>query len=547
VTTQQASKLNTYNVVQQTDQRASKVNAYGVLGQTDQRVSKINAYLVLAPAIIAVSATGIVYVIAYAATPTPVVNTITPGFSAVCRGGAVDSANLYTALPASGYLGVMALGSRVFSTVSGSPSIPIPALVATPPAGVATGYVAVAGWGLASVAMGALAVLSSPLLPSTEAILAQATSLSLLTGTDPAWAVASTVTGLTGCTAVAWNPDGTQVLACVAAGVDVFALVGGNLSLANTVSATGCVALAFTPDGTNGLVCRGAANSVGVLESVLDTWSLQAGGGISVTNPKAVLTTGNTTAWVLSGTNVVPLTRTGSAWAAGTAVPLGFTGAAITEDATSGNVLATGGSGGTGYVALIQSGAVVSTLTWAGTTGTAILAQQGQIAVLASDGTTLRVYGAMGATLVYQGVNALAAPSGSTFIGSTAESVWLCGSSTTVQAWWDKPYSIKQRLTGQVGVYRTAGWTTYSLGVGQDPAAIVWDVSGNIWVATAENSLICLGGTATGTTLPVISSQVVPVYSGQEAGTPLGISALTWLGGHLYGASAFCGALIELV
>ena len=44
---QQASKLNTYNVVQPEDQRASKVNAYGVVEQTDQRASKVNAYNVV--------------------------------------------------------------------------------------------------------------------------------------------------------------------------------------------------------------------------------------------------------------------------------------------------------------------------------------------------------------------------------------------------------------------------------------------------------------------------------------------------------------------
>lgn len=48
MTTQiEASKLNTFNVLTQTDARLSKTNTFNVLTQTDARVSKMNTYLVL--------------------------------------------------------------------------------------------------------------------------------------------------------------------------------------------------------------------------------------------------------------------------------------------------------------------------------------------------------------------------------------------------------------------------------------------------------------------------------------------------------------------
>jgi hypothetical protein len=43
------SKLNTYNVLAQTDERVAKLNTYNVLAQKDIRVSKLVSYIVLAP------------------------------------------------------------------------------------------------------------------------------------------------------------------------------------------------------------------------------------------------------------------------------------------------------------------------------------------------------------------------------------------------------------------------------------------------------------------------------------------------------------------
>ena len=472
---------------------------------------------------------------------------LSPGFAANCRDSAVDSVNLYTAVSQASAMGVMALGTNTFSTISTPSSLSIPSMVATPPSGVASGHVAVAGWQLASLASGCIALQGNPALGSSVAVLATSSALTVLTGSDPTWAVASSVTGLSSLAAIAWNPNGTQLLAAVSGGIDIFTYTTGALSLASSVAVTGCVNIDITPDSVNALCCIPSANVVQILTNSLGVWSLTS--SFSVTSPKAIVLTSATTGWIICGTNAAPITKSGSVWSIGTGLSLTATANAITEDALTGNVLVVGGTGTTGYISLIKNGIVASTLTYSGAYGIAVLSQNGEVAVLMSDGTTIRMLGVLGNTIVAQGINTLSAPSGSTAFGVTSQSVWLCGSSATYQCSWEKPYELRQKKSGTVAVYSrpASSWATYSLGVGSDPSAIAWDTSGNVWAATTENTLYSFTGTPTGTVLPLLTQNTVPVFTGQASGTAMGISSLTWSNGHLYATTAFAGALVEIM
>ena len=485
----------------------------------------------------AVGADGQVFITS-SASPSSV-TTLSPGFNTLCKGATTDGINLYTTNPATSNIGIMSLAGHAFSTVAGVFSRP--GIIAASPTPTA---VASAGWSLAVLASGAIDFVAAPNSMSTLAAFANSSNVALLAGNDPTWNISSVATGITSCAGIAWNPDGSQVLASVATGVTVYGIVAGALTFRQTINFGGAGSIGVTSDGKNALVCAASGNTVKVLVNTLDIWS--SGTPFSVTNPTSVLMVGASSAWIVSNTNVYPATRAGNIWTLGTALPLGFTGVALGQDAY-GNVYVTGGTGTSGHLSMISLNAIVSTVSWSGAGyGIGITCAEGQVAVLLSDNQTIRTFSGLNNAVTSQGVITSTAPTGCSFMGSTPESVWLCGSSAMWQGLWSKPYTISRYRVGQVQLYDGSGFGSYALGIGHDPSALAWDASGNFWCATTENDLYSFAGTRSGSNLTLLTYENIPVYAGQVATTPMGISSLTWFQNGLYASTLFPGALIQV-
>ena len=484
---------------------------------------------------VAVDASGNVYITS-AANP-GALQTLSPGFSTLCKSASVDSINLYTTEPTAGRLGIMNLATQVFSTAATPMSFP--GIVSASATGIA-----VAGWNYASVASGTVSFAASANSPTTLAAFATTTSVALMTGNDPVWAVASVATGLTSVSNIIWNPDGAQILASVSGGVDVIDVVGGNLVVNQNLSVTGSSNMSITTDGSNALVCVPGSNKITVLINSLDIWSV--GSSVTLTNPVGVLITDVSTGWAIAGTNAYPLTRAGNIWSAGSPIALGFTGVAIGQDAY-GTIYVTGGTGVAGRLAAIVAGVLVLTANWTGVGyGIAMTFELGQVAVLLSDNQTIRVFGVYAGAIAAEGTIVLTAPTGCSSFGATPYSVWLCGSSALWQCQWGKPYDISRYRSGEVSVYNGSSWGSLTLGILHDPSALAWDASGNVWATTVENDLYSISGTVSGGNIAQLSHSVVTDYTGQVPGTILGMSSLTWWNGGLYATTLFPGALVRV-
>lgn len=483
---------------------------------------------------ICVNSIGQVHMSAF---PMETLATLSPGFNALARGATADATNLYSALPLSGSLGVMSLAARAFSTVS--TPMGIPGIVSASSIGVA-----VAGWSHAAMAVGMTAMAASPQSPSALAVLASSSEVALLSGTDPNWSLETPITGFSSVASIAWNPDGSQVLATDSSGAYVMDILSGVLqSPTQTFSLSGAGQIAVTPDGTNALACLSSSNQIAVLINALDTWSV--GTATSLTAPVGVVLTGDQAGWAISGSNLVPLSRSGNVWTAGMPIALGFAAKAVFSDA--GGIYVTGGAGVDGALSWFVDGVLAGSQTWSSAGyGIAIQVLQGQVAVLLSDGQTILTFGAIDGLLLAQQTISGVVPSGSAALGATQQSLWAGSSSATWQLQWSRPFSIARRRVGEMAVYGGSSWLSASLGIDHDPSAIAWDASGNVWLTTAENDLWSFAGSATGTALPVLSYEQVADYAGQVPGTPMGFSSLAWWNGGLYASTAFAGAVARL-
>lgn len=516
-------------------------------------------------AAICVDASGVVFI---TSTRNPgIVESISPGYGDLARDLSANETNLYTALPRAGALGVMALSGRTFSSLL--TPMKYPASVRAAATGVA---IAVAGWDLAVVASGAAYFASNPSSPGTQAVFSSpiASGVVLIEGSDPAWGVVSVATGQAGCGPVAWNPDGTQVLVACETSVNILNIVGGHLTQTQSLMASAPGRMSVTPDGTNALVCQPTADSIAVLINTLDIWSL--GTPVSLTAPQSVLITSDTAGYALANGNLYSLFRTGDVWTPTLLFSLGYTGANLTIDAQD-NLYVVGTAGADGFLSLVQDNALANTVTWVGS-GDDVTVLQAQAAVLDLTGArnlildvplhdilginilglggfagTIRMFGLLGNALVDDSSQPTAAipilPPRAISFGTTPDSVWLCGDEL-YQCSWEAPYEIRNRRAGRFALYDGSEWGLVDLGVGHDPAAMTWDATGNVELVSQQNDLYTFSGVVSGVAVPLVSLEEIPVYPGQLAGTPLGMSSLTWYGGALYAGTLFSGTLVKV-
>ena len=465
-------------------------------------------------------------------------------FSAITSSTAVDSTYLYAVQPVAASIGLMNLSSRAFSSVTLPASISVPSLIATLSAS-ATGQYAITGFTPTTVASGFVAFASNPVASKTSLAFASSTALYEYSGTDPAFYPLVSLTGLTGVNALEFSGTGTQVLASTSTGVGVYNAT--TLVQQQFLTETSPGSLSVSSDNVSALVCLTSSNLVLPLLNTAGTWSALT--GVSVPSPTQVLITQSASGYVLSGSNVYTLIRgAGNTWSAsGTVAALGYTGRALAYDPASNYLYALGGAGASGYVSVVASGGVVSTATYAGGYPISGVAQNGQVLALLNNGTGLATFAQSGTGVVFSSLSPYTAPTGSTGLGASYQSIWAFGGSTTAMYNWQRPYQIAPVQNGYVATRNGSTWSVANLGAGAQPSCLAYDASGNVWAGLTNNLLYSFSGSATGATLAPLTISSVPVPAGQLSGTTLGLSALQWSGGHLYGTTAFAGSLVRII
>lgn len=447
---------------------------------------------------------------------------------------ASDGTKLYGVLPDSANLGVLTFANATSGTVTKvATPIAVPAIVAASPSGVAIG-----GWTSSKLGSGA-----NSLVAGLSGIAATANTttgqIQLLTGTDPQWTTAQTISGTAHPVDLAWSPNGTQLLATDTTDgkVQVFTLTAGALVSGTTLTVTGAASIAMTPTTGTALVTQTSQNLVSILTSSANVWT--ASGTVSgVASPSDLITLSDTEAAVCTVSGVTWLHFQNNAWSIEQVVSgLAFTPVSLTTDG-NGTIYAAGSAGASGHVAVVTKGGIGPQALWTGS-GVSVFYRQGQVAVADAVTSQIRVYGQIGAALVAGGITA--APPGISFIGQTGISIWLCGTSTVWQMRFTAPYTLVPYVNGQVSIYNGTSFSTASLGVEHQPSALVWGPSG-VWVATIQDDMFVIS--PSGATL--VHQTVLP-QPPQQAGTPLGMSALQFLDGGLFAVSSMNNGLISLV
>ena len=457
---------------------------------------------------------------------------------------AASGTTLATLLPASG-IGLMTTGG-----VSGL--IALPAGIATPSClAMGSGTLAIGGWTTAPSLLGAAAAMLDPQDSLTMAAVGSGFARLWRTAaaSGEAWSQTQVLSGLAVLNSLSWRPDGTQVLAAspLSGAVQVLAYGAGSLSLSQTLTVASACAVAVAGTSTDAIVVQSGA------------------------------------------THVTPLVYSGGSWATGAtvgALPFGGTGVAAAPFGPSGVVVAhtagatflsltTGGwvigsseattpvtalavdqflrvyYAGQGFVAMSSglTGLVVSG-SLPGMFGPSALAvQEGRIAVADTTDNTFYIYGQDTPTTLAQEV------SGTLFMGLqpvglalSATTLFTMGSASTVltgfsgsitTAFTGSPFAISTVLSGAAAQWNGSSWTTTGLGVGHLPACCGFDPSGNLVLATVQNTLWTISG-------GVGTSGILQQYPGQTQAVPLTVSALLSSGGHLYGATSLPGVLTEI-
>lgn len=151
----------------------------------------------------------------------------------------------------------------------------------------------------------------------------------------------------------------------------------------------------------------------------------------------------------------------------------------------------------------------------------------------------VRTFSLVSGTIAQQGT--IAVGTGRSGFAQSGETIWLLGASPVQMMRWGAPFDLSPILSGWVSIYNGSTFSSAVPGVDHMPSAVTWSPAGAVWAATTENDLyeINAGGT-------LLAQSIIPPYADQTSGTPLGVSALTWWTGNLYGASAFNGLLIKV-
>ena len=445
----------------------------------------------------------------------------------------VSGSTLLAYLPPSGVLGTMTTAG-----VTGTMALPV--APATPSClALGSGLIAVGGWSNAPALSGAAMSVLDP--QDATVMAAVGTGYALLWRTSgaftEAWSQSQALTGLATLKAAAWRPDGTQILAAsVASGaVQVLGYSAGLMTLAQTVTVTGACGVTVAAGSINALVAQsGQATAM----------PLTYGGGVWTTGAAVTGLTGISSIAAFGATGAVAAVSGGVAflglaagvWSILQNVALGYAPSAIAVDSFL-RVYAAG----SGVLSVLSGATSIGSSAWAGAAPTAIAVQPGRVLLAIPSDGLVRIFGQSdpsGWTQQGSGSLSLGAAVG---LGLSDTTLFACGSgATNTYGFSGAPFSIARTTSGIVSIWNGASWNSAVLGIGHNPSAASFDVSGNAWVVTHQDTIWSLSSGAA-----VLSSGSIPVFPGQLQTTPIGASAIAPVSGHVYVATSLAGVLVE--
>jgi len=302
---------------------------------------------------------------------------------------------------------------------------------------------------------------------------------------------------------------------------------------AQSLSVTDASALAVALDNTTAFVCQPSQNQLGVFASTNGTWA--SGTPIPVPNPQCVIVANSDTGYCGGVSGITNLVLLNGTWQSSGSITTSFGVSGLAVD-TLGGLYATGSNGTSGMLEVYFNGVAVGGATWQGN-GAQIAWYEGQILVLDTVNNLVRVFGLIDGQYVLQ--FAAATVSGATSFVQLQDT-WFVGGASLWEYEWNSPYQFVPSNTGIAAIYTipSGTWATYALGRGERPFSSTFDSSGNLWVISDANQLYAIDPAGT-----LVSSNTVPVYTGQHQTTPLGISSLNWWNGVLYGSSCLNDAI----
>lgn len=450
-------------------------------------------------------------------------------------GSATGSGTLATVLESSG-VGIMAVPGGATGIVAFPSAIASASCIA-----MTSGTLAIGGWSIAPSLSGAAAAAMDPQNDSFVAAVGSGYALTWRPSPTTAvsgenWTQTQALTGLLDLKAMGWAPDGTQFLAAsVSSGqVQAVSFIAGVMALAQTLAVSGACSVAVAGDSTHALVAQSGQSQLATLTYAGATWST----GAPVTGfpgVVAVVSSGDTDALVAWTSGISLLTLTTGGWVPGSSAATSFAPAALYLD-RFGNAYAAG----SGQLVVLNGStlSVAGSGSWPGGTPTAVVAHEGRVVVAAPVDGRLYVLGESQPSLWTLQSSGSASAAG---LGLSDTVLFaMDASATRTYGFSGTPYALLRVTSGAAAQWDGAAWTTTVLGIGHNPSCCAFDGSGNLVVATLQNTLWTVTSGGVGT------SGEVPQYSPQPQTVPLGPSALLSSGGHLYATTSMPGVLVEV-
>jgi hypothetical protein len=447
-----------------------------------------------------------------------------------------SGALMFAALPASG------VGTMTTAGVTGLVGFPagmttMSTLYAGP------SQLAVGGWQTAAPLAGAQTAVLNP-NDNTAMMAFTANSALLWRGASPnadAWTQTQALTGLANNISAEWSPDGGHVLAAsVASGtVQSISYAAGVIALIQTLSVSGACGIAMTSDSLHALVAQSGLAQLMPL-TFTGTWITGAAvSGVPGISNIAALGASGAVATYSSG--LAYLTLASGGWGITNTLALGYAPTALTTD-NFGQVYAAG----SGHVSVASSGGVlIGSGAWTGGAPTSIAVQAGRVLMAVPNDGLLYIYGPSipGAVVTWQqqGSSPLVA-SGTVNLALSDTTLFAMTTGATVMwGFSGTPFVLTSVVSGVVAQRAGGSWTVTPLGIGQTPTALGYDGSGNLRVATVQNTQWSIA-----TNGSVNSSGSLFTYPLQTQITPLGVSAMLAFASGMIGITSLPGTVMEI-
>jgi len=409
--------------------------------------------------------------------------------------------------------------------VSGSVALPtavgIPSCLAVSPDG---SLAAVGGWQVAPPLSGMAAAAIDPQGATT--VLAVGSGDAVLWNAPGAlsedWQQTQALSGLADLNAMAWRPDGSQALCTdvVDGSVQVLDYVAGVLSLSQTLSVAGACSVAVAGTSVNAVVAQSGTSQLTALSYAGTAWS--PGAAVSgIPSPAAVASVGPSDVAVAYSGGVAYVSLDGGVWSLGAFVPLGFAPSVLAVDPFY-RVFAAG----SGALAVVSGSAVQGSGSWTGAAPTAIAVQDGRAVMAVPSDGLFRIFGESAPGAWTQQGSAALSLGAQVGLALSDTVLFAMGSgATNTYGFSGTPFAITPVTSGALSQWDGSSWTTTALGIGHNPSAVAYDQDLTAWIATVQDTFwsVASGGA-------VLSSGVVPTFSGQPQTTPLGTSAIGLFG-----------------